>query len=299
MYIQKKRIRSLARYFSQIDRNRNIYIYSVPNDIENDFSRVGFSDPVPLGTSILPSIVGPVSRFNAEGRESADRNQAKELRVVGQRIWRWTQFGGEEQERVVDIQRLCYPKILTPPPATEMQVMSVDGSLRLVSMIQANSLDETVLHTVNLHLELFGQCFATDDPTNVPIVNPTRVNWRLLPPGAQPWDQARGAAQARISRKSEDTQYIILDRQDFVCSLMPDAVYVGEGGFSDYLAYAFNNKGLVVLESLARGNAIYIFDANWATFSRYTKRDILTNNLHIGRIIHATGWKSELLRALA
>lgn len=299
MHIQKSRIRSVPRYLSHLDLNRDIYIYSLLNHPENEFSRVGLAAQATMGDTILPSIIGPVSRFNAEGRERADRNQPKETRVVGQRIWRWVEYQGEEHERIVDIERLCYQKIFTPPPAIEMQVLSVNGQLRFVSVIPANSTDECILHTVNLYLECFGECHATDDPTGVPIINPTRVNWRLLPAGTQPWDQAREVTQLRVSNKSNDAQYIILDRQRYVCSLQPNHVYVGQGGFSDYLAYEFAIRGLVVLESLTRGNAIYIFDANWAAFSRYTKREILDNNLHVERIIHATGWKDRLQRILA
>lgn len=198
----------------------------------------------------------------------------------------------------MDIVRKCYPRKITPPPAIEMTVLDVDGKLRLVSKVPANSTDDEIKHVVNLFLEFFEECHLTDDPKSVPIVNPTRVNWRLLPSGGSPWARAKSAVTARIANSSNDNQSIIVDRQEFVCSLEPDDVYVGEGGFTDYLAYVFKAKKLVVLESLTSGNAIYVFDKNWKAFSHLTKREILSRNLHRERIIHATGWKKQLGRAV-
>lgn len=221
--------------------------------------------------------------------------------MIGQRVWRWFEFHGRdrvERERTVDIERDVYPRKFTPPPGLEMSVLSVSGELRLATNIGKNATDADLTHAVNLYLEFFGECYLTDDPTSVPIVTPKRVNWRLLPPDSNPWTRAQSAVTTRISGRSADNQSIIIDRQQFVCSLNPDEVYVGEGGFADYLAYAFTQKNIVVLESLTSGNAIYVFDKNWRQFSQLSKRQILAQNLQKERIVHATGWKARLKGAV-
>lgn len=302
MMIGGKRIRAVKAYVRHLNRRKELFVYSLVKNPAKDFTRVGFTSRPKMGDTILPAEIGPISSFNSQGREEPDKSQPKETRVIGQRIWRWTEFHGRsrvEQERTVDITRECYPRIFTPPPGVEMQVLDVAGKLRLVSSVGKNASDEDLKHAINLYLELFGECHVTDDPSGVPIVTPKRVNWRLLPQGSTPWARAKGAVTARITDRSDDAQRIIIDRQEFVCSLNPDDVYVGQGGFADYLAYVFPSKKLVVLESLTAGNAIYIFDRNWKAFSHLTKREILANNLHKLRIIHATGWKSDLRRALA
>ena len=301
MLIGGKRIRSVARYIRHLDRSKELFVYSLVKDPANDFPLVGFPSSPKLGDTLLPAEIGPVSRFNSEGREAPDKTQPKSPRVVGQRVWRWTEFHGRdrvEQERTVDIVRDCYPRKFTPPPSVEMSVLDVAGRLRLVSSVGAKATDEELKHAVNLYLEFFGECHVTDDPNSVPIVSPQRVNWRLLPPGATPWARAKSAVTARVKDRSADNQSIIIDRQEFVCSLNPDEVYVGQGGFSDYLAYVFTPKNTVVLESLTSGNAIYVFDQNWRAFSHLTKKQILSQKLHKHRVIHATGWKGDLRRAL-
>jgi hypothetical protein len=300
--ITGKRVRSIKRFVRHLDRKKELFVYSLVKNTGTDFAAVGFPSAPKMGDTILPAEIGPVSRFNSEGKIEPDKTKPKERRVVGQRIWRWVEFRGRydrvERERTIDIERECYPRKVAPPPSVEMSVLDVAGKLRLVSSVGTSASDEELTHAVNLYLEFFGECHVTDDPASVPIVSPKRVNWRLLPPGANPWARARTAVTGRIKSRSADDQSIIVDRQEFVCSLDPDEVYVGEGGFSDYLAYVFTSKNKVVLESLTSGNAIYVFDKNWRAFSHLTKREILAQNLHKHRIIHATGWKPELKRVL-
>lgn len=300
MLITGKRVRSVARYVRHLDRRKELFVYSLVKNPSADFSRVGFRPSPKMGDTLLPSEIGPISRFNSEGKEEPDKSKPKSPRVVGQRIWRWTEFRGRyervERERTVDMVRDCYPRKFTPPPGVEMSVLDVAGKLRLVSSLPAGSSDAELTHAVNLYLEFFGECHVTDDPTSVPIVSPKKVNWRLLPPGSSPWARAQSAVTTRIKGRSQDDQRIIIDRQEYVCSLNPDEVYVGEGGFADYLAYVFSAKSMVVLESLTSGNAIYVFDQNWRAFSHLTKSQILSQRLHKHRIIHATGWKGELRR---
>jgi hypothetical protein len=51
-----------------------------------------------------------------------------------------------------------------------------------------------------------------------------------------------------------------------------------QGGFSDYIAYVFAERRLVVLESVRKGNAIYVFGQNWDRFSKLSKAEILDRN---------------------
>lgn len=303
VFVNGKRINRVERYVRRFDRSKPIYVFSVVPAPEQDFTRLGFESAPKIGDTILPSVSGPVSAFNADGRYVVRKDLPKETRVVGQRKWRWKQFRGrydsDWKERTIDVERECYPRDFLAPPSVEMSVMDVAGKLRLVSEVQANADNEAIQHAINLYLELLGQCYLTDDPDNVPIVAPKKVNWRLLPKGADPWDSARAATKARLEEASEDTESIILDRQEFVCSLGPTEVYVGEGGFADYLAYVFGDLGLVVLESLTKGNAIYIFDDQWKRFSQLSKREILAHGFHTHRIIHATGWKQDLRSIVA
>jgi hypothetical protein len=54
-----------------------------------------------------------------------------------------------------------------------------------------------------------------------------------------------------------------------------------------------------VLESVRMDNAIYVFGLEWQGVSQLTKAQVLSNNYHQDRIIHAKGWKGRLARLLA
>lgn len=302
MFFSGKRINKIDRYVRRADLARRQYVYHVSQDEEGAFSAVGLPKNAAVGDAILPKIIGPVSEFNAEGKWLVHKDQPLEERVVGQRVWRWREFRGRydyvDKERIVNITRECYPRTLLEPPSLEMTVQLVGDRRRLVTELPENSDAELLRHAVNLYLEFFGQCHLTDHPDEVPIVTPKRVNWRILPTGASPWDRAQAAVGEKTAPLPDDTAFIITERQKFICSLGPADVYVGEGGFADYLAYIFPDKNVAVLESVTRGNAIYVFEGDWRRVSQLSKREILAGNLQKARIIHATGWTARLREAL-
>ena len=301
MHITGKRIVRVDKYTRGLNLAKPLFVYHAAKKVGPSFRRVGLSASAKIGDTILPLINGKVSEFNADGAWRTRDDLPKESRVVGQRIWRWKEFRGRydhvDKERTVDVTRMCYPREFIPPPSLEMSVAIVDGKLRLVTPLPANAAKDLVKHAVNLYLEAFGECHLTDKPDEVPLVTPKKVNWKLLPQGANPWKRAQSAVTARLP-SSADQQEIIVERQKYICEFDPDEVYAGEGGFSDYLAYVFPSKGLSVLESVTTGNAIYVFDRNWRNISQMSKRDILAGGLEKDRIIHATGWHKRLAEHL-
>lgn len=303
MYFSGKRINKIERYTKRADLMKRQYVYCPIADTAVTFQRVGFYGDTTIGDTILPSVLGPTSKFNAHGKWNIRKDKPMESRIVGQKIWRWREFRGrysyEDKERIINDERMCYPREFVAPPGLEVTVQIVEGHLRLVTELPEKSSPSLLLHAVNLYLELFGQCHLTDKPDEVPIVTPKRVNWRILPSGVDPWIRSKSAVEERTKDLSADQQFIIAERQRFICSLQPSEVYVGEGGFSSYLAYVFEEKGLAVLESVTLGNAIYVFDREWREVSQLSKAQILEENLHKARIIHATGWPEQLSRALA
>jgi len=58
------------------------------------------------GFSILPKRLGSVSKFNADGKYIPLKNLAKESRCIGERIWNWKDYGGNEHSKTIDIIRI-------------------------------------------------------------------------------------------------------------------------------------------------------------------------------------------------
>jgi hypothetical protein len=304
MHIRKKRIHNVEGYISPIGDGTDFRVsLALPDGSEKELKKAGFTLPVSNGDTVLPPDRGPISRFNADGKWNILRDQGLEKRFVRTIRWRWKQWSGkdqfEEMEDDRDIYRDCYPRDFVEPPSIELTYVEEKGRRMIVSpafkKIPQNY--DRIRHVINLFLELFGECELVTESL-MPFVPSVvrKVNWQMLPPGRYPWSHIESHLKTVLSRASSDVQTIILDRQKTITEFIPDETFVGLGGFSDYVAYKFNKYGIVVLESIRKDNAIYVFGKNWQDFSRLTKAEVLSNNFHRDRIVHIKGWKTKLAK---
>lgn len=299
MQINKTRITNLDRYLSFIPKGTRFRV-SVSAESNARLDRIGFPRDCVAGTSVLPKTSGPVSRYNAEGKVVTRRDLPKESRYIRTVIWRWKEWRGkdhEEKEDYRDIYRDCYPRELLLPPSVELSLIDLDGESFIVSpeLEYQDSDKDHNLHVINLMLELFGLCeILRADLTRISIPLVTKANWRFLPTGEYPWARLKTHIAQALAKSSEDIQRIIWNRIETLKSFGPSQIYVGQGGFNDYLAYVFKEHRLVVLESIRKDNAVYVFGLNWENVSKLSKAEILNNKLQTARIIHSKGWKSRI-----
>jgi hypothetical protein len=247
-----------------------------------------------------------VSRFNAHGRWNVHRDLPKEPRNIRTVWWRWEQWVGrgatEEHQDFKDIYRDCYPRDHIPPPGLELTYLEPDDGPLIVSPELVNDPPhaETNKHCINLMLEVFGSCeVVTADLARITPTAVRKANWRLLPPGRYPWSRLHEHIDTATRRHGEKVRRVIWDRQETLKSYGPDELFVGEGGFEEYLAYVFPARNMVVLESVRRDNAIYVFGLDWQRVSQLTKAEVLSHGFHRARIIHSSGWKTQLARLMA
>lgn len=307
MIIRKKRIRNAARYMGGIPPGTELRpVVQITPTHRKKFQAIGFSDAPKNGDTILPAARGAVSRFNAEGKWVIHRDQPKENRYIRTVRWKWKQWRGrnsyEEHEDFRDIQKDCYPRTRVPPPGVELTYLEVEGEAYVVAPVFRNQPDdhEGICHAINLLLENFREAELTQsDLKKFQQVKLTRLNWKLLPQGAYPWKRLEDHLKSTLNRTSGNTQAVIMDRQKTIMSYKPAEQFIGLGGFSDYIAYTFPDHGLIVLECVRRGNAIYVFGKDWKRFAQLTKAEILKDNLHVARIIHSKGWKAALDQLLS
>ncbi len=302
MIITKSRIVHIRQYLSHLPAGASFRIVVALDD--EKFSRLpslGFAASPQVGDTVLPKPMGTVSRFNSEGRWVIRRDLPKELRYVRTVHWRWQQWtsggGSEEHEDFCDLYRKCFQREFVAPPSVELTYNEKDGVRLIVvpEMQNDERYDEPNKHVVNLLLELFGTCeLVAADLTRIAPVALRKVNWRLLPPGKYPWDRLEEAIDDAIARISEGARRVIWDRQITLQKFGPDEIFIGEGGYSDYIAYIFQKRGFVVLESIRHGNAIYVFGSDWQRVSRLTKAEVLSKHFHLVRIVHTKGWKRKL-----
>lgn len=301
MLIKKKKINNIQSYLEGIPLGDDLKVsVRLTDAMKAKIIRWGFSDPLEDGETLLPSPRGPSSRFNAEGRWQVHKNLPKEERYIRTISWSWTDWQGNQYEDFKDINRLCYPRTLISPPGEEITYSEIAGEAYLVSRAFKNlpADHEAIRSAANVLLEMCGECeLVQANLAKFPPVKVKRVAWKFLPPGKSPWNTLHSHLTTHL-KASPATLKVVLDRQKTIMSYGPDDLYIGEGGFSDYIAYHFKARGLVVLECVRRGNAIYVFDKNWSAFAQLSKGEIIQNGYHKARIIHSNGWKARLDKLL-
>ena len=304
MRIEKKRIRNAANYTSHLSNGQRFRVVGMVTS-PTVLARMGFPDDAEPGATILPKVKGSQSRYNAEGRYVPRRDLPKETRYVRTVRWIWREFCGRndyvEREDFRDIHRSCYQREHVPPPGIELTLVEHEGQRLVASPLCEHGATPQayVRDAINLILEFFGGCEIVREDLQPFVVPPKkRLAWALLPPGDHPWPQLKQVLLADLNRTSANTQAVVLDRQETILSHGPSQTYVGRGGFSDYVAYEFEDRSVVVLESVRRGNAIYVFGKGWQAFSQMTKAEILREGYHIERIVHTSGWKARLAGTL-
>lgn len=301
MFIKKSRVQSVSGYIADMKVGEEyIVAYEIKSEKQEILEKIGFNINAESGETILPKICGNISKFNSEGEFIALKDQPKESRYIGSKMWSWKEWRGRYdyilREKEVDIYRDCYPRKHILPPSVEVTYVVINGKNYIISpvFIKGTTDIELVKHTVNLFLEFFGECYISGrDLEKIPNIKTKRVNWKMLPTGEYPWEVVREKIQS-ANLKGGTQNSIIIERQKYIYELGASVCYVGTWGFSDYVAYSFEGHDLIILESLYHGNAIYIFNQDWKRFSKLSKAEIINENLHLIRIIHSTGWRMKL-----
>jgi hypothetical protein len=301
MIIVQSRILNLSRYFGGLIPRTDFRLVVKVNEVAaralNASGLAGMVD----GDVLLPSIVGAASRRNAEGHYITHKDLPREKRIVGVREWTRKQWAGRGQvtevTESVNVERECYQRTFVPPPGIELTVSDHNGDLFIVSdtMTATVTPDDTILHTTNLFLELFGRVEIRHD--NLDQFTPPhtrRLNWSLLPSGTTTAAGVLAHLRPYITGRARTYQGPIMERLNYMASRNPDEVYLGNGGFGAYVAYVFNTPGNAVLESVLPDNATYVFGSNWATVSRMTKTQVLNGNHQLDRIFHRLDWQRRV-----
>lgn len=298
MRSRQKQIRSVQKALAPlIPETRFRVVVAVAGVPARRICAAGFSAKPQPGDTILPTPVGSISKYNANGRYVVRKDLPKEYRYVMTIEWTWQQWNGPhstvEQTEDRAIYKYCYQREFLEPPSSELLIADHNGQLLIISEELRKTLSETdrVRHVLNLFLELFGE-YEIRHAGLQSIVPPNihKVNWKLLPPGQYPWSRVRQHVTQVLENATPRYANPIYRRLEKIASFNPEEVYVGQGGFRSYVAYIFRSKTLAVLESVMLDNATYVFGQDWHEVSQMTKAEIIRGDLHLDRIIHAKNW---------
>ncbi|MFH1712448.1 MAG: hypothetical protein ABH846_04420 [Patescibacteria group bacterium] len=306
MIITKKRVRNIDRYTKMIKADTTIRVgVSDTGRFTRQLQQIGFSSARSAGEIILPAIIGSISRYNADGRDIIHRDQPKET-LYRQTEWHWKEWHGRDtitQSKIVDVPYERYPRTHVAPPGVELTIFTTTAGGTIVAGPEIQYSDdakEQLTHTVNLLLEIFGECqFFTADLNQIIQVPIRRLNWHLLPPGQRPWEQLRHDLEPIINLAPEGKRVVIENRLETISKYKPDFHAYGTGGFQGYVVLGFTDRQLYVLESLIYGNATYVLGRGWEEISKLTKAEILQEDWHLHRFIHREGWMNNVNDLLA
>lgn len=295
--INKSYIFNVNNYMVPFTDGESFYVYKTLDEVpEETLKKVGFTQ-LEVGTSILPAICGPKSRFNVNGSFTLRRDLPKE---TCWREWYCMKFNGDWH--YVDIEYQRYQRDPIPAPEIELTILEKDGVKYIVSPLLTN--DESskgrIKHTINLFLELFHNCDLFKEGLTPIFLSCEikKVNWHILPPGEYPWERLKEELKLSSTRKNKT----IAQRStyEYIRQYKPENIVEGLAGFHGYIAYLFPEKELALLEHMQNGNATYVFQtSNWEMFSQLTKSEIINNALMKERIVHKSDWKTNISRILS
>jgi len=251
MILNKKYIRNLSLYLdSSYYDQKLIFGYKIDSLSDPLLKRLGFSSTPSIGDSILPSPVGPYSRYNAEGKFIVHRDKPME-KAYRQVEWHWNEWRGsddtEEKSDIKDVEYRRYPRTFVPPPSVELTIGKTSaGQFTVLSPAVTLTQNNTgeVTHLINLFLEIFDLCEVFNESLDEMISSPLRrLNWRILPPGQYPWPVIKNEISQIIQRTGTGKQKVLEYRIEAINSYGPNFFAIGEGGFHGYMVFGFPQNG--------------------------------------------------------
>lgn len=301
MVINQKRIMNVSK-LKALELGKQIRVV-MKNPEFQKLNKMGFGDDLTTGQCILPQIIGPASRLNANGKFIIHKDLKKEkcYRMVE---WTYKQFAGRDDfKEVTDstyVPYFRYQRTLIPPNALEFTIDEIDGERVLTSeQFEFGVDDNKIVTAVNVLLEYFGYCEVLSDDFSSAIKGEIiRLNWTILPKGKVAWETQKERIEPFLSKAKGNNRKVIDKRLETINSKSPDFTAIGEGGFSGYIVHGFSEKELYILESVEVNNATYVLSKNWEEISKLTKADILKNDLYEFRVIHSPGWYENIRKII-
>lgn len=297
MIINQKRVRGVSK-LKGIEVGTKIRV--VVKNPENDrLIQMGFGEEVSVGHCILPGIIGPASRLNANGKYLVRKDLPKETcwRMVE---WTYKQFAGRDSFKEVtdstNVPYLRYQRTIIPPHSIEFSI-DKEGGIRVLTSPEFifGTDDEKIILAINVMLESFGYCeILSDGFTSSVKAGFIRLNWNVLPKGKYPWKIQKERIKPFLEKAKGSNRKVIDKRLEKINSKAPDFTAIGDGGFSGYLVHGFSEKGLYVLESVEVNNATYVLAHDWEGISKLTKAEILKSEAHVHRVIHSPSWYEKI-----
>lgn len=239
LFLRQKRVYKLPQAVQGLPKGTLVRVGVPALHNSTALRKLGFTSGLEPGQTVLPfASLGPVSRRNAQGWDIIHRDQPK-VEATRQSEWCWEQYCGRDQTetvcRIVDIPYWRYPRTFVSPPSVELTV-STDTSGQLVVIAPGCRLgenDENLKHTINLFLEIFGECqIFHADLSALVFARTIKLNWTVLPRGKRPWKSLAESLEPILALAKPRNRVVIRSRLEFINQFEPSFVAVGQAGFT-------------------------------------------------------------------
>lgn len=223
MIIKKKRINSLS-CLNHVEEGKNLMM--VLRDaarFKGILVKLGFSEDLIEGERVLPSMLNPTLKRNAEPFYIKDKTKPKEQYT--QTLW-WTRHewaGRGETREVTDfvtIPRERYARIKFEPYSVEL-FLKYDEQGQLMVMTDFISYchdnEKLLINTINIFLTNFEECeILTENFENVMPTRTIKLNWEVLPSGDYPWKRMQDDLQKVSAKSSKTAKKLLIDKCEFI-----------------------------------------------------------------------------------
>lgn len=299
--ISKKRIRNLYNYLPKsLYKKQLVFTADIGRHNEGYLEFLGFEMPLENGHTILPAPIGSISRMNADGKSIPIKDQPKETRYRDVEFTRTEWRGNGETEEVTSnvwVPYKRYQRLSIPPVNVELSIFenSIGQILVKTPNIVWENNDEIIIHTINLLLELFGDCYVFEENNEIEIITLEKqvLNWEIFPTGEYPWETVKEVISKNKRKQAKRSYRAAMQRFKFIHSFEPNFYASGRGGYSGYVVFGFDKK-FFILESQYSDNATYIFNNQWEELSKLTKKEIISDELQKARFIHNPKWEKNI-----
>lgn len=298
MLITKSRINSIEKYIRPFKKEDGLYVATEISTmrLEQKLSTIGFPSIDFAGVKLIPRGIGPISKFNTDGRDIPLKHLPMETYYRDAYIKDW-----HGDYHYVDIPGERYQRKHINAPLQEISLIAIGNKNYAISDLLPNTPEgkELIKHVVNLFLEFFGVCeiLNMNKCPEVATAKLKRANWQIIPEGEIVWERVNQIA-GNIQDPKENVGQLQKYRFKTIIQYKPDLVYYGKGGFHGYLVFVFKRKNLVLMENMIYGNATYVFRDNWEELSKLSKAEIIKHNLQEKRLVHREGWPYQIGKLL-
>lgn len=294
----KKSIRKSGNYMSHIEDGEKAYIgLSLTPEVVAKLQAIGFKTLNPSETLVPSPKLGPIAKFNANGKEVPQKDKPKEI-AYRQQYWELTDWNGNLHSGYADIPYKRYPRTLIPAPWIELMIVQ-SGENKFViagnTITKGRTEEADIVHRINLMLAIFKQVeIFQENLERYEVPRTVKLGWDVLPHGKMPWETFKTHLAPVMERKSKGKKLIINERLETISKYNPDFHAIGENGYHGYIIFGFTEQNLYIFENAEYGNATYVFEGDWQQLSKMTKAEIISSNVHKHRFVHLNGWKQQI-----